>query len=85
MKEETKAEVTILYTNGTKQKFEFPRQEDTYNIAARIHEALKANQILLELEDRVLVIPFQNIQSLEIKPPPAKLPPNAIRNVRIVG
>ena len=84
MNEVSKSILTIRYANGAEQKFEFPRRQDTHSIAAQIKDALSANQILLELEDRFLIIPFQNIQSIEMMPPPAKLPANAIRNVRII-
>jgi hypothetical protein len=39
--------------------------------------------LILELEDRLLVIPFQNVEYIEVAPSPDKLPSNAIRNVRL--
>ena len=85
MNKSKKGYLNIRYANGTKQKFEYIREEDTMNIASNIREALNANQLLLELGDRVLIIPFQNIQSIEISPPPGKLPPIAIKNVRFIS
>lgn len=82
MKDATKGNLTVRYVNGKEEKFEFTREEDALNIASRIKDALSANQIILELEDRVLIIPFQSIQSIEISPLPTKLPPNTLRNVR---
>jgi hypothetical protein len=84
MNETGKSIMTIRFINGSEQKFEFPRQEDTHSIAAQIKDALSSNQILLELEDRLLIIPFQSIQSIEVTPTPPKLPATAIRNVRIL-
>ncbi len=84
MNDGTKRILTIRYINGNEEKFEFTRQGDTHSIAAQIKDALSANQIILELGDRVLIVPFQNIQSIEITPPPDKLPANALRNVRII-
>ena len=76
--------LTIHYVNGTKQKFEFPQQPDeTLSGAARTKELLAGNQLILELEDRILIIPFQSIQAIELSPPPEKLPTTAIRNVRL--
>ena len=78
--------LTIHYVNGAKQKFEFPVQPDeTLSAAGRIKELLASNQLIIELEDRVLIIPFQSIQSIEVSPPPEKIPATAIRNVRLTG
>jgi hypothetical protein len=83
MSDAVKRILTIRYVNGTEEKFEYaPHEENALNIASRIQDALSANQVLLELEDRVLIIPFQNILSMEVSPLPAKLPPNVLRNVR---
>ena len=85
MNDAVKGILTIRYVNGTEQKFEYTREENALNIASRIQDALSSNQVLLELEDRVLIIPFQNIQSMEVSPLPAKLPPNVLRNVRLIA
>jgi hypothetical protein len=81
MNSEDKSILTIRYINGTEEKFEFDRLEEEYSIVAHIKEALKENQLLLELEDRLIVIPYQSILSLDISPPPAKLPATALRKV----
>ena len=73
--------LTIRYVNGSEEKFEYNRFEDEYSIAAHIKEALRENHLLLELEDRLVVIPYQSILSLDISPPPAKLPATALRKV----
>ena len=84
MNDETKGILTVRYVNGNEEKFEYTRMEDTLNIASQVQEFLKGNQILLELEDRFLIIPLQNVQSIEVSPPPAKLPSNALKNVRLI-
>jgi hypothetical protein len=73
--------LTIRYVNGSEEKFEYDRLEEEYSIAAHIKEALRENQLLLELEDRLIVIPYQSILSLDISPPPIKLPATALRKV----
>ncbi len=85
MNDGAKGILTIRYMNGTEQKFEYTRTEDALNVASRIQDVLKGNQLLLELEDRFLIIPMSNIQSIEVSPPPAKLPPNTLRNVRLIA
>ena len=85
MNDEARSVLTIRYTNGNEQKFELDREEDTLNIASRIQEVLNANQLLLDLGESVLIVPYQNIQSIEVSPPPPHLPSNAIRNVRLIS
>lgn len=85
MNQETKNFLTIRYTNGTEEKFEFVVQEKSSSMATRIQDALSANQLVLELEDRVLIVPFQNIQYMEVMPLPDKLPPIALKGVRLIS
>jgi len=85
MNQETKSFLTIRYTNGTEQKFEFMVQEKSSSMATRIQNALNANQLILELEDKVLVVPFQSIQYMELMPLPDKLPPIALKGVRLIS
>jgi hypothetical protein len=86
MNDEIKGALTIRYVNGTEQKFEFNRvSEDEAKFGGtRIQEILSANQVVLELEDRTLIIPINNIQNIEVSPSPVKLPPTALRNVRLI-
>ncbi len=85
MSNDSKVTITIRYVNGSEQKFEGIREKNETNLASRIQNALNANQLLLELEDKVLVIPFHNIQSIEISPPPSKSPANTVKGVRLVS
>jgi hypothetical protein len=85
MIDKTKSTLTIRFVNGYEEKFEFTHLEESLNIAQRIQDALNANQLLLELEDRLLIVPFQNILTVEISPPPPKVRGNVLRNVRLVG
>jgi len=48
-------------------------------------EMLKANQILLELEGGFLIIPLQNVLSIEVSPLPVKLPQNTLTDVRLIS
>ncbi len=77
--------LTLKYTDGTEQRFEFaPQRKEEYGLASRIQDIFSQNIIMLALEDKVMAIPLQNIQSLEISPMPPKLPAFAIRNVKLV-
>ena len=87
MAQDTKGFMAIRYTDGTEQTFEYDRLGDEYkhNIVGLIKEALNSNHLLLEMQDKVLIIPFQSVKSIEFSPPPEKLPEYALRNVRIVS
>lgn len=88
MSDENRGIMTIRYVNGTEQKFEYVRfknESDILSGASRIQDMLKANQILLELEDRFLIIPLQNVLSIEISPPPVKFPKNTVKDVRLIS
>jgi hypothetical protein len=58
--------------------------EEVSNIATLIEKAIEANELLIELENRLLVIPLNNIKYIEIIPAPPKLPKFAIRNARLI-
>ena len=82
MVDEAVRTLIIRYTDGTEQIFTFPNQEaDPFTLGERVQEMLNARHLLLEVEGRLVVIPYQNVKAIEISPPPEKLPPNVIRNV----
>ncbi len=77
-----KGVLSVYYTNGKVQWFEFTRAEDTANIGSRIQDIMKSNQLILDLEDKTLIIPFTSIQHIEISPPLQKLPMTAIKDIQ---
>jgi hypothetical protein len=85
MFEENAGMLTVHYTDGTEQRFEYTRAKEDVNLAAVIQEALKSNQLVIELQDRMLVIPMQSIKTVEVSPPPSKLPRFVIRNAVLLG
>jgi hypothetical protein len=85
MIDKAKSTLTIRFVNGSEQRFEFTRLEESLSVAQRFQDVLSANQLLLELEDRLMVVPFQNILAVEVSPPPPKVRGNVLRNVRLVG
>ena len=77
--------MTIFFTDGTKLKFDFPKQrDDTSNIGAMIKKAMNQNQLILEVEGTMFTIPFVNVKYIQIYPCPEKLPDTTIRGVKIV-
>jgi protein involved in temperature-dependent protein secretion len=78
--------LTVRYVSGVEQKFEFTAEEQSNlaRMATYLQKLLNSRELIIQLEDRLLIIPFQNIQSLEISPPPPKLPDVTFRNVRLI-
>jgi len=76
----------IHYTNGKQQHFQFSAPEGTLGeqatLGTRLHKMLTADPIILELADKLVVIPVHNIQSMEISPIPTKLPEGVLHPMR---
>ncbi len=85
MFEQNAGMLTVHFTDGTEQRFEYARAKEDVNLAAVIQEALKSNQLVIELQDRMLVIPMHSVKTVEVSPPPTKLPRFVIRNAMLVG
>ena len=80
MSEEVIVQMTIKFINGSEENYEFPRQVvDEAIIAKKIQEALEAKHLIIDLQSKVQVFPIHNILSIEITPPPLKLPQYAIK------
>jgi hypothetical protein len=84
MTDERKARMIVRYVDGQSNKLVFSQAIADLHAMKRIEEALRANCLVLEMEDRVLLIPMHQIKSIEVSPPPDKLPTYAIRGVSIV-
>ncbi|MEL7034836.1 MAG: hypothetical protein AAFO04_04360 [Cyanobacteria bacterium J06592_8] len=77
--------LTVRYVNGESHCFEFETpQEEKALLASHIQRVLNSKELMLEVGDRLLVIPMQNVQTIELSPIPLKLPDIVIRNVRQV-
>ena len=74
----------IHYTDGSKMLVEYIREEEVSSIATRIEKAIESNEVLIELEDRLLVVPLNNLKYIEITPAPPKLPKFTIRHARLI-
>ncbi len=74
----------IHYTDGSEMQVEYVRKEEVSNIATRIEKAIESNEVLIELEDRLLVVPLNNLKYIEVVPAPPKLPKFTIRHARLI-
>ena len=85
MNEEVIVRMTVKFINGNEEHYEFPRQiVDEAIIGKKVQEALDAKHLIIDLKTKVQVIPIHNILSIEITPPPLKLPPNAVKEATLV-
>jgi hypothetical protein len=67
----------IQYVDGRTQRFEYERAgERMANVAKVIQEGLALGILMLQLPDpdRLLAIPFTSILSIEVVPPPPRMP-----------
>lgn len=85
MSDEVIVRMTVKFINGSEENYEFPRQiVDESIIVKKIQEALDSKHLIIDLKSKVQVFPIHNILSIEITPPPLKLPANAIREATLV-
>ena len=81
----TTVNCTISFTDGEQLKIAWAKQQDAALRAGSVVEKIMANQSLaIELEGRLVLIPVQNIRSIEVQPAPDKLPDTVIRGACIV-
>ncbi|MCP4233198.1 MAG: hypothetical protein GY770_06385 [Aestuariibacter sp.] len=50
-----------------------------HQVVNRIQKALDANQLTLEIDNQLFVIPMNNIKYMQVSPSPDKLPETVIR------
>ncbi len=80
----SKVKCTISFTDGKQLKIEWPKQEDAALRSGVVIEKILANESLaIELEGRLVLIPIQNIRTVEVRPAPDGLPDTVIRGARI--
>ena len=78
--------LTIHFNNGQKLELSFPTQ--IRNSAGALLEGMKrileADKFAIEVEGRLIVIPWAGVQQLEVSPvpPSASLPFGVIKNAR---
>jgi hypothetical protein len=78
--------MVIRFVDGTEKVLEHDRlPQDDANLASRIREALNAQHLILEVDNKMVVYPFHNIKEIEVFPVPERLPGLAIRKARSVS
>lgn len=77
------AGMIIRHVDGKDTRIAFRKDEDAANVVARIEEVLSTGVLILELDDRLMVIPLHSIKCIEMKPKPPKIPRYALRDVHL--
>ena len=72
--------LTVYFTDGSKMSVTFPQQSDDISeIAGRVQKALDANQLAIEIDGELFVIPMSNVKYVQVNPAPENLPETVIR------
>ena len=81
----SKTTMIVQLVDGSVRRFRFSSDgSDDVTLGSRIEKALETQELVLELGDRLLVIPMHSILTIELMPPPPKLPAVAIRNAQVI-
>ena len=85
MSDNVEVRMKITFSNGTEENYSFPRQSnDEYQVAKHIKEAMSEKFLAIELENKLQLIPFHNVVSIEVTPPPVKLPAHCLKGVKLI-
>lgn len=83
MDEKSVGQLKINYVNGSDQLFEYERADlNDPTVGKLMQECIQSRMLVLNLEESTLFVPFDNVQSIEVSPPPVKIPAIAVRKAR---
>ncbi len=88
MNEPTKKDftVTIRLLNGDSMQFKLKRTAaEIRNVGSNLEGGLQARYFGVELNGKLVIVPFHNISSLEIDPAPAVLISHVLRDAKPVS
>ena len=81
MSSEKKRFCNINFVDGESMRFiyEPARLDEPSSIGRAIQEMSKTNNLIFHLEGKLVIIPMNNVRSIEISPSPKSLPQSVIR------
>lgn len=71
----------VRYINGTERTFIFePLVEkiDPSTLLTHVNKALDSRRLVLQMDDKIIIIPFDNVESIEVSSTVGKTLPEAI-------
>ena len=76
---------TIFFMDGSKMSLKWPRQTDeATTISSKVKAALELDNLMVEVDGDILIIPMRNIKYIQITPAPLTLPVGVIRGAQVV-
>ena len=77
--------LVVHFNDGTKLAFSAPRQVDRHSMAAKLEEVLKHNQLAIEADGTLILIPLTSIKYAQVVPAPEVLGGSVIKGARLVS
>ncbi len=75
----------VHFTNGKKQTYSFPSQGNKVMRGKLAEQIFNSGQIMIELENKMVIIPLANVLYVEIKPIPSPLPNVVFEQGKFLG
>ena len=75
----------VHFTNGKKQTYSFPDQGSKVMRGKLAEDIFNSGQIMIELENKMIIIPMANVLFVELKPIPSPLPNAVFGKGRFLG
>jgi hypothetical protein len=81
MSSQNKRFCNIHFIDGESMRFIYEpvNEDETSSIGRAIQDMSKSNNLIFSLEGKLIVIPMNNVRSIEISPSPANLPHSVIK------
>jgi len=76
--------LTVHFTDATKLSFIFPQQTDEDIMAEKVKEILSGEQLAIEADESLYVIPTSNVKYIQAYPAPQKLPDKVIKGATLI-
>ena len=77
--------LTLYFLDGSDLSITFPKQGgNPLLLAKRIQAALDADQVTLEVDDELMMVPKSSIKYLTLNPLPDELPESIIRGGKLI-
>lgn len=77
--------IIVHFINGKKQTYSFPEQGSKVMRGKLAEDIFNSGQIMIELENKMVIIPLSNVLYVEMKPIPSPLPNAVFGGGRLLG
>jgi len=77
------AQLTVTFTDGTVQTYAITQsQGDDTQMVSRLKHITESNCLMLEVDHKLIMLPMQNIRSVELSPSLPKLPDTVLKHLK---